>query len=358
MFTKLIKYLYYYKNKYEHKKEEKLLIKKHPEWSLLTNKERKMISSENLQINIIMKNLSDLWTKDNCKFYISDFNYQTQILPKLNKINYDIFGKISGNNYFTDKNFQEKMIENIDFAKCIYRCINNEFYDCSYNRISRDDVINILSKYDKVVFKKTIDSSHGRGVSLIKKDEYESNIDTYGENYIVQEIIRQNDFLAQFNKSSVNVIRVTSLLYDGEVRILSSVLRVGAPGSFCDHQGFNKVNPRVVKIDNNGNLVGKAIDPDECFKYDDIFGTKITGCIPKYNEMIEKIKKEHMKFLHHKIIGWDMTIDENDNVICIEYNSNVPGIIQSQMVCGPIFNIICKNGNTLLDNILRDKDGK
>ena len=68
--------------------------------------------------------------------------------------------------------------------------------------------------------------------------------------------------------------------------------------------------------------------------------------------MKELVKKEHLRFPHHKIIGWDLTLDENENVVCIEYNAFTPGIIKSQYVLGPILAQKSVRGVPLLQEIM------
>ena len=63
--------------------------------------------------------------------------------------------------------------------------------------------------------------------------------------------------------------------------------------------------------------------------------------------------RNHSKFAQHKIIGWVFAVDKNENVVCIEYNSTVPGIIQTQMVCGPVFAQQTKNKKSILEEIIK-----
>ena len=177
-----------------------------------------------------------------------------------------------------------------------------------------------------------------------------------GGDYIVQEVLRQHESFSRFNSSSVNVIRITTLFWKSKIYILGGILRVGAPGEFCDHTTSPDNNhPRVIALDDEGRLTGKAVDPDLAYVYDDCWGTPPSGVIPKYHEMKQLVMKEHSRFPHHRIIGWDITLDENENITCLEYNPGWPGIIQSQYVLGPIFMQKSSRGVPLLHEIL---DGK
>ncbi|MBR2840593.1 MAG: hypothetical protein IKF01_01840 [Bacilli bacterium] len=321
----------------------------------LTIDERKRINKYNKKICMIIKPLYKKWDKCKIEYFVSDYYYQSKILPRLNSINYNSFGMRHKKSYFMDKNFQEVIAKSFMFPKAIIRRINGDYYDEKYNVISVAEALSKLEKYEEVVFKKSLGESHGRGVHLATKIEYKNLIDNFDRNFIVQDKIEQHVMLSSFNSSSVNVIRITSLHLGDEIYILGSTLRVGAPGSFCDHVGFDNENPRIIAIDDTGRLYGNVISPDDCKIHNDIFGKKAEGIIPKYNEIIEKIKSNHLKFLHHKIIGWDITIDKDENIICIEYNTLVPGIVQTQIVCGPVFSKMSSNDTTLLEEILKSK---
>lgn len=341
----IIKILYSYKCR---KLEKKLLSKVNKKLTLV---EKRRIAKRNNNVATIMKTVYKDWDSCDYRYFVSDPYFQLELLPKLNDINYGKFGIRHKWSYFSDKNYQEIIASNFKFPEAIVRKINGDYYDNSFHYIDYNEALEKLKKYDSLVFKKSLGEGHGKGVKLVLKKDYEDEINSFGNNYVIQKKIKQHDFLANYNSSSVNVIRVTSLYIHGEVYILGSILRVGAPGSFCDHLGHNNVNPRIVSIADNGKLVGPAIDPDCCVVYDDLFGKKIDGKIPNYNEIIKTVKKEHKRFLHHKIIGWDITVDSDENVLCIEFNSNVPGIIQTQMANGPVFGELSSRGIPLLDEI-------
>lgn len=347
----LIKLLYKFKIKFSEIKQ----IKKKKNWVSLTKKERKKIRKENYIVCKIMKNIFQDW--DNCEFeyFVSDTVYQTEILPKTNCIDYGMYGVRHKLSYFSDKNYQHKFINNVKFPTVIGRCVNGDFYDEDFNLISHEELKKKLKKYDKLVFKKSIGIGHGKGVKLVVKKDFEKTILEFKDNFVIQDVIKQHKDLSYFNSSSVNVIRITSFYFEGEVYILGAILRVGAPGAFCDHLGNENINPRIIAIKEDGTLSNIAIDPDGKKVYNDIFGKEIIGKIPKYDEIKSIVFEQHKNYIHHKLIGWDFTIDSKNNVICIELNSTVPGIIQTQMACGPVFSKVTKKGKKFLDEIMNNK---
>ncbi len=314
--------------------------------------EKEKIEKGNYSVCKIMKNTYDDFEQSDYQYFVSDDFYQCKMLPLLNDVNYNIFGMRHKYSYFMDKNYQEKIVECFKFPNVVIRKINNEFYDSNYNYITAKEALSKVIKYEKLVFKKSLGYGHGKGVVLVEKKHFASLLDNFSNNFVVQDIVVQHSELAKFNSTSVNIIRITSLYLKGHVYILGSILRIGPPGSFCDLVNSKDETPRIVAIDNNGNIHGPAISPVTCKKYSNIYGKTINGKIPFYEKIIESIKEQHKKFIHHRIIGWDITIDNNNNIICMEFNSLVPGIIQTQMVCGPIFSQLSNNNLPLYDEII------
>ncbi len=68
--------------------------------------------------------------------------------------------------------------------------------------------------------------------------------------------------------------------------------------------------------------------------------------------MLTQALDNHSKFPSYGILGWDFTVDNNDTVICLEYNARIPGIVQSQALLGPVFQIKGGTGIPLKDEIL------
>lgn len=206
----------------------------------------------------------------------------------------------------------------------------------------------------RLVFKGSLVAGHGKNVQVVNRGNYISHMAFLRRDYIIQEVMKQHESLAYYNASSVNIIRITSLLWKGKVYIMGGILRVGVSGGFCDHTSQGGQYPLIIPIDENGWLGSRAIDCDNGFVYDDVRGKRIEGRILHYMKMKEFAQKEHIKYPHHKMIGWDFTLDVNENIRCIEYNSDCPGIVQSQFALGPIFSQRTERGNSLLDEILRD----
>lgn len=329
---------------------DKNMCSLHPEWADLTKEEQGKINRWEVYAHKCYKNIAGGGYSER---YVSDILYQTKILPRLNKNNYTKTGKLHGAGMFEDKNYQDMLI-GIRYPDIVMRNIAGEFYDTDFQHISKSGAMDLCSRYPVLVFKESIGTGHGKGVHFAGKEEYSALIEHLKENYIVQQVMKQHDSLGYYNSSSVNIIRITSLFWKSTVYILGGILRVGVPGNFCDHTSLNGQHPLVIPVNGDGSLGKTAIDCDNGYVYEDVRGKEITGSVFRFQEMKEIVKKEHEKYPYHGIIGWDLTLDEGGNIRCMEYNSECPGIVQSQFALGPIFSQRTPRGNRLLDEILRE----
>lgn len=325
----------------------KKICKKHPEWDKLTSLEKKKIRWQDRYIMTMFKNLYGY-----SEYFVSDAVYKNEILPRLNFMNYDKQGLYhNGGGYFEDKNYMDFFLS--DFMKMpniVIRCINGNFYTNDYKLIDRKKVYELLDKYEELVIKCSVGSYQGKGVKKINKNNYK-NIEEFGKNFVIQEVLKQHELLGVYNNSSINVVRITTLNLKGHVEVLSGTFRIGAPGAFRDLQSNNGVNSRMVGLDDKGFLKKYALDYNEKIIYGDIFGQEIKGQIPFYEEMKGVVTKFHSKFSKYGIIGWDLTVDESGQIICIEYNVTCPAVIAAQILNGPFFGKKTSSGRTLLEEI-------
>lgn len=352
---KILKIIYVIKTERWLIKQEREKCYRHSEWEKLSLTERKSCRKKDYYANLIYKNIRkqvEKGNRDKIQNFISDSFYQTYILRKLNKWNYTKDGRYFGKHCFVDKNFQELFFPEMMSLGYVLRNIEGIFFNKQGKIINQEEALRELKKHKKLVFKETIETGHGKGVRCVEYTDYQNVLVGMEKNFIVQEILEQHSSLAYYNETSVNVIRITTINWKGEVYILGGILRIGAPGSFCDHLKNGNKYPLVIPLTENGTLVKKAIDCDNGYVYEDVYGKQIQGSILHYDEMKDIVAKAHSKYPNYGIIGWDLTLDQEENIRCIEYNARVPGIVQTQLCLGPVFEIETSRGKTLLEEIV------
>lgn len=283
--------------------------------------------------------------------YISDAYYQLKILPKLHKMDYILNRERHDGNLFLDKNYFDLLLTHLKTPETILRNVEDSFLDAAYMPVADADAL--LAPYEELVFKKSLASCKGEGVRLVKRADYRKVMQEFQENYVVQVRIRQSESFAVWNASSVNHVRITTLNWKGVIYVLGGIFQIGAPGSFLDHVPSENGEHRwIIGIREDGTLSDRVLEPDLVEIYSDFRGKKVNGRIDRYQEMIDLVKKEHQHFPHHKIIGWDLTLDDKNDIICIEYNAFTPGIIKQQYLLGPVFAQRSVRGVPLLQEIM------
>ena len=171
---------------------------------------------------------------------------------------------------YNDKNMFDMFLLDIpdSLPLTFVRRIRGFYYDKKYNRISlsNESFFEILNSVQRIVVKKTKDTSSGNAVFFFVKSRGKwineqteetlslNNLNSLlGDNYIVQEALVQSDFMAQFNMSSVNTIRI--LVYrsvkDDRPHVVNAIMRIGKAGAVVDnaHQGG-----ATIGISKNGQL--------------------------------------------------------------------------------------------------------
>ncbi len=138
-----------------------------------------------------------------------------------------------------------------------------------FNSIS-EELAAFIGDYDSIIIKPTIDTKGGQGILKFEKNGnlYQScdnhipltgaSLQSFGNDFCVQESIKQHPFLAQFNPTSVNTMRVCTYrsVVDEEVVVFACALRMGSKGSFTDntHSGG-----AIVKVDLETGKIGNVV---------------------------------------------------------------------------------------------------
>ena len=256
--------------------------------------------------------------------YISEGVYTNFIWTVLNDMS-----RCKGLN---DKNLLDVFYPRELLPNTIFHNINGVILDDEYRPITYDEAFKIAAKEQKIVIKPAIDSCQGNGIVCVLGNELPDVLKRYDKDYIVQSVVKQHPSFSILNDSSVNVVRMTSLLIDQEVVILDSIIRIGAPGSFTDHKNI------AIGINNDGSLkeYGYTVTGEKVSKLANGFefsGHKLEG----FDEMKRIASDLHVKTPQARLIGWDLTTNQNGDVIIIEANMDFPGIGRGQDCNGPFF---------------------
>ena len=160
----------------------------------------------------------------------------------------------------------------------------------------------------------------------------------YHENFVIQKPLTQHPFLAQFNETSINTLRVLTYRspITNQISILQVVFRVGAKGQYIDNfraGGFS------VGVNNEGKINSFAFNRDgiRFEKVNEIELAKNDLIIPYFEKLQSVAIAIAEKNLHHRMLALDMTIDNDNNVRCVEVNNKSNEINFHQLNNGPLF---------------------
>lgn len=267
----------------------------------------------------------------------------------------DYFNNIKLASAFGDKNYFELYLKDFKLPKTYAHMINGTFLNENYEIMDKDSVLSVLVTNLPIVIKNTISTSMGDDIKIVDnigKEELSKLIDTLnGTNYIFQEKIKQSKILSQFNESTVNIIRIFTYMIDDAIYTSSSKLRIGDKNSCVI--GDNVINFFI----NNDGLVDKdGFDSNGIF-YDNLLYEYVDAdvVIPQIEKIKKLVSTAAEKIPHYKLIGWDVTLDENDEPVIIEYNitSLAPDFLQ--LNGEPFFK---ENTDIVLEKVFKEKKKK
>lgn len=236
----------------------------------------------------------------------------------------------------------------------VLRNINTIFFDKEYRQLFPSEINQFLKKieYNRIIIKPSIDANSGKGILFFDKNEltgtyyeinggdklsYEFLLSNYKENYIIQECIKQSDFMSQFCKTSINTFRMHAYrsVSDNTPLVLGSVLRMGGEGSLLDnmHAGGG-----VVGVDDYGRLFNYKRDQNGIYNtIHNNIDLRNEYIIPNYKECLDFGASILNALPHCRNLALDIMIGEDGLPMLIEYNTDKFGCDVFQMTVGSLF---------------------
>lgn len=269
--------------------------------------------------------------------YIPTYLYYTKIYPKLNDTRMMVV--------YSDKNMIDKLIPGVNIPKTYIKNINGYYY-INGKPSSEEDAYFLCNNLNDAIIKHSIDTCQGKSVSrfsshdgkVILNRKEETSIDvllrSYGKDYIVQEAIQQSPTMSLLNPTSLNTVRIMTYKRVSDVVVLFSVVRMGRTGSVVDNASAGGLYCGV-NLDGTLKPDAYTLSPfSRTDKSDNGIYFK-NFRINKFEEMKALAISMHNELPYAKIIGWDLSLDINDNIVLVEINAHAPGLFQA--ATGPAF---------------------
>ena len=267
--------------------------------------------------------------------YIPSNIYYGRITRALNRRDYLVHPLLQ------DKNYLDLVMPEVRRPEVVVRNVYGQYLDQNYRIVSYNDAIEQCLNEEELVIKPTIETTGAKNVKFVNirksdVDELKNTLAEAHEDFVVQRVLRQHDSLALLNPDSVNTIRILSLLWNNEVIIIGSLVRIGVKGIRVDN--LVRSNGISCAITSDGRFVRYGYDktgkPIETL----LNGIHLEGyVIPGYDKAVALAKEYHPRFSHFKLIGWDITITPEEEPLLIEMNLDQPDLYFHQLPMGPLF---------------------
>ena len=266
--------------------------------------------------------------------YMPDSLYYQYIDPFYNNWNMASF--------LDHKGLYRNMFPGAKQPKLLTYRMNGFWYNENGIIINQEEAISAVMHSKNSFIKQAVESEGGHGIIFVDSSKQTPQslkklLDFNNLDIVVQEGLEQSSTLSCINSSSVNTIRLLTLLKrDGNVKIYSSLLRVGINGAKVDNASCGGI---TVGIEENGRLKSCAYSNKGVrFYQHPTSGVKFSDfTIPNFEEVKHTVIEQAKNFPHFRLISWDIALEINNNPVIIEANLKYGEIDIHQLNNGPLF---------------------
>lgn len=133
--------------------------------------------------------------------------------------------------------------------------------------------------------------------------------------YILEDLIMQNEEMSEWNHSSVNTIRINSFLNNDQFNVLCPFIRTGRKGSIVDNGGQGGIFASIDK--KSGKIITDGMDEKgNEFQFHPDSGIQYIGWqVPKWEELIHLAEEIHRNMSKHNYISWDFALTDEGWVL-------------------------------------------
>jgi len=159
--------------------------------------------------------------------------------------------------FLGDKNLLEPFfsgVEGVRLPRTYFSCVRGVLRNRAGDLVGLDDALEQLRQLGKCVVKKTIGTSSGRDVMICDfgcEDDVKRIIRSFGNDFIVQELIRSHHKLSALNPTSLNTFRVMTYFCNGELHCCPLALRLGRSNADRDNIHYGGI---CVGVNEDGTL--------------------------------------------------------------------------------------------------------
>ena len=185
--------------------------------------------------------------------YIPDSLYYGEIARKLS---------MRGMGALHHKNVQDQIFSTKQ-GKTFIRKTEEIYTDGNYRPITLEQGIKVCKEQGEVIIKPSTGTYGGASIKFWSEREGEDKLRQLIGSYkqaVVQEVIKSHPFLNDIHPSSLNTLRIVTLLVDNKPVLLSTLLRMGQNNSKVDNYSAGGL---IAVVDKNGVIQEKAVQSNQ-----------------------------------------------------------------------------------------------
>lgn len=238
--------------------------------------------------------------------------------------------------YIDNKCFYRQMFQGIQHPEAIASRIGDLWYDGDGQLIRHSDLDALLAKEPEIVAKVARGSGGGKGVYFVPGKDFSTIAHKFDEDIVIQRPLRQHPGLDLINPSSVNTIRIISLLREDGVKIYSAILRIGKGGSRVDNASSGGITCGIT-ADGKLKPLAYAVTGQRFTQHPDS-GLVFDGIpIPGFDLCMAAVPKLHVQVPRFHLVSWDFAVDTQGQPVLVEANLHYGELDFHQLNNGPIF---------------------
>lgn len=220
--------------------------------------------------------------------------------------------------------FKEEINNKYNFYQLAKPYFNREAIKIDSIEQTNDFAV-FVKKYGEA-FVKPLEGSKGKEAHIYSyvNDEksivYCKELLKEGSSWMVEERIKQNVAMGQWNETSVNTIRIPSFLRNDKFTIIWTRMRTGKKGAIVDNAAAGGI---VVNVEPQTGIVSSDGIDESYNHFDKHPGSGLTfkgWQVPRWNELLKTVEELHRTvFNKHIYIAWDFALTD-DGWVVIEGN--------------------------------------
>ena len=239
---------------------------------------------------------------------------------------------------FDDKTLYELYFPEVRHPETIVRRSGKCLLDSHFQIINTEKAVRLCHDAGNIIFKPAVEISGGKNIRFWSVgDDEKALLSMFDSNhFVIQKLLRQHDALNGIHASSINTLRILTLLFNDEVKVVSSILRMGSNGNRVDNGSSNGIFCGILP---DGHLRPVAYDfTGKAFEYHPQ-GVKFADVIiPGYEKVCDLALRMAPRFQNiTRLISWDFAVGEDGEPILVEANLSYGGCNVHQVSNGPIF---------------------